>query len=442
MWLGVAGFAGALAVGVYLTARGGWPILAFAVLGGLAAIFYVAPPIRWAYRGLGETGHRACRTARGWCSAASTCTRAPGVRSTLCWRRCVPGFLIMALAVVNAIPDFHQDRLVGKRNLVVRRRPAARRVAVPRACRGGTRRCSGRRGRWACSPLRVASRRWRRCRCSSRAGATPSGRIETPRGSCRRSAASSAAIRRGRALHRRRSRCRAGRPWADHRIDRLGAPLFVVLADHARLRPLRACIAAPSRRPASACRTSSTPTRRCALADEIVRNDVPYVMLCGGEPLVSRISSDRRSARPRRHPAQDRNQRPALRRGRSPNGSRGCRSGRSRSASTATPRTSTSASAPAARSPRRTPPAAPSAPRACRWRSPSRRPGSTSTRPRRSSTARVRWAHSASTPGKLMRIGTAARLWDKLAPTAEQYAAFRAMLDGRRGSLERNGTLL
>jgi 1,4-dihydroxy-2-naphthoate octaprenyltransferase len=28
--------------------------------------------------------------------------------------------LIMSLAVVNAIPDFHQDRLVGKRNLVVR----------------------------------------------------------------------------------------------------------------------------------------------------------------------------------------------------------------------------------------------------------------------------------------------------------------------------------
>jgi 1,4-dihydroxy-2-naphthoate octaprenyltransferase len=26
----------------------------------------------------------------------------------------------MALAVANAIPDFHQDRLVGKRNLVVR----------------------------------------------------------------------------------------------------------------------------------------------------------------------------------------------------------------------------------------------------------------------------------------------------------------------------------
>ena len=36
------------------------------------------------------------------------------------WASLVPGCLIMALAVVNAIPDFHQDRLVGKRNLVVR----------------------------------------------------------------------------------------------------------------------------------------------------------------------------------------------------------------------------------------------------------------------------------------------------------------------------------
>jgi 1,4-dihydroxy-2-naphthoate octaprenyltransferase len=36
------------------------------------------------------------------------------------WASLVPGLLIMALAVVNAIPDYHQDRLVGKKNLVVR----------------------------------------------------------------------------------------------------------------------------------------------------------------------------------------------------------------------------------------------------------------------------------------------------------------------------------
>src|SRR6187397_662759 len=43
MWLGVAAFAGALAVGCYLARRDGWPILGFALLGGAAAIFYVAP---------------------------------------------------------------------------------------------------------------------------------------------------------------------------------------------------------------------------------------------------------------------------------------------------------------------------------------------------------------------------------------------------------------
>jgi MoaA/NifB/PqqE/SkfB family radical SAM enzyme len=38
--------------------------------------------------------------------------------------------------------------------------------------------------------------------------------------------------------------------------------------------------------------------------------------------------------------------------------------------------------------------------------------------------------------GKLMRIGTAARLWDKLEPTAEQYAAFRDVLDRQTAILE------
>lgn len=33
--------------------------------------------------------------------------------------------------------------------------------------------------------------------------------------------------------------------------------------------------------------------------------------------------------------------------------------------------------------------------------------------------------------GQLMRLGTAARLWDKLEPSKDQYAAFLAMLDGK-----------
>jgi 1,4-dihydroxy-2-naphthoate octaprenyltransferase len=118
MWLGVAAFAGALAVGCYLATRDGWPILGFALLGGAAAIFYVAPPIRWAYRGLGET---VIALSYGpWMVLGSLYLQAGAVSWGALWASLVPGLLIMALAVVNAIPDFHQDRLVGKRNLVVR----------------------------------------------------------------------------------------------------------------------------------------------------------------------------------------------------------------------------------------------------------------------------------------------------------------------------------
>jgi 1,4-dihydroxy-2-naphthoate polyprenyltransferase len=118
LWLGIAGFAGALAVGIYLTLRGGWPILLFAFLGGMAAIFYVAPPIRWAYRGLGEL---VIALSYGpWMVLGSVYLYTGLISWGALLASLVPGCLIMALAVVNAIPDYHQDRLVGKRNLVVR----------------------------------------------------------------------------------------------------------------------------------------------------------------------------------------------------------------------------------------------------------------------------------------------------------------------------------
>ncbi len=118
LWLGVAAFAIAFAVGIHLTLRGGWPILAFALLGGAAAIFYVAPPIRWAYRGLGEL---VIALSYGpWMVLGSLYLHTRTVSWQALFASLVPGCLIMALAVVNAIPDYHQDRLVGKRNLVVR----------------------------------------------------------------------------------------------------------------------------------------------------------------------------------------------------------------------------------------------------------------------------------------------------------------------------------
>ena len=117
-WIGTLAFAGALAVGVYLAWRLGWPILAFALLGGAAAVFYEAPPIRWSYRGLGEA---VIALSYGpWMVLGSLYLHTRALSWDALWASFVPGLLIMALAVANAIPDYHQDRLVGKRNLVVR----------------------------------------------------------------------------------------------------------------------------------------------------------------------------------------------------------------------------------------------------------------------------------------------------------------------------------
>jgi 1,4-dihydroxy-2-naphthoate octaprenyltransferase len=117
-WIGSAAFAGALAVGVYLALHVGWPILAFALAGGAAAIFYEAPPIRWSYRGLGEL--MIALSYGPWMVLGSLYLHTRSASWAAFAASLVPACFIMALAVVNAIPDFHQDRLVGKRNLVVR----------------------------------------------------------------------------------------------------------------------------------------------------------------------------------------------------------------------------------------------------------------------------------------------------------------------------------
>jgi len=116
--LGLAAFVGATLVGARLAAERGWPVVAYAGLGGLAAAFYVGPPVRWAYRGLGEA--MIALSYGPWMTLGSHWLQTgrwswPALAASF-----VPGLLIAALAIANEIPDFYQDRLVGKRNLVVR----------------------------------------------------------------------------------------------------------------------------------------------------------------------------------------------------------------------------------------------------------------------------------------------------------------------------------
>jgi 1,4-dihydroxy-2-naphthoate polyprenyltransferase len=87
-------------------------------LGFLAAYFYVGPPFKWAYRGLGEIvialSYGPLMVLGSHYLQARTIGIIPFYVSLLC------GLSVFCLAILNEIPDYYQDRLVGKRNLVVR----------------------------------------------------------------------------------------------------------------------------------------------------------------------------------------------------------------------------------------------------------------------------------------------------------------------------------
>jgi len=117
-------------IALYLSSLRGWPIFVFALLGAAAAAFYVGPPVRWAYRGAGETVIALSYGPIMICGAYYLQARSLDARPLLI--SLAPAFLIAALAVANELPDYHQDSLVGKRNLVVRlgREKAARLLAL------------------------------------------------------------------------------------------------------------------------------------------------------------------------------------------------------------------------------------------------------------------------------------------------------------------------
>ncbi len=116
--LGLLAFALAFFIGLYLACSAGWRILLFSFLGFLGAYFYVGPPFRWAYRGLGEIvialSYGPLMVLGSYYLQAKTIEIIPFCVSLFC------GLTIFCLAILNEIPDYYQDRLVGKKNLVVR----------------------------------------------------------------------------------------------------------------------------------------------------------------------------------------------------------------------------------------------------------------------------------------------------------------------------------
>ena len=116
--LGIFVFILAFFIGLYLAFKTGWPVLLFSFLGFLGAYFYVGPPIKWAYRGWGELviafSYGPLMILGSFYLQTKRINSLPFFAFSLC------GLALFCLALLNEIPDYYQDKLVGKKNLVVR----------------------------------------------------------------------------------------------------------------------------------------------------------------------------------------------------------------------------------------------------------------------------------------------------------------------------------
>jgi len=118
--LGLSGFAAA-ATAVSLTVLRCWPVAVFALCGEAIALSYLMPPVRLSHRGLGEAvialAYGPGPTLGGFYLQTGVLSYQAGVVSLL------PGLAMFAMALANEVPDYYGDRLVDKRNLIVRMGP-------------------------------------------------------------------------------------------------------------------------------------------------------------------------------------------------------------------------------------------------------------------------------------------------------------------------------
>jgi 1,4-dihydroxy-2-naphthoate octaprenyltransferase len=113
-----AAFAAAALIGLYLIARGGWPIALFGLLGLLAGYAYTGGPVPLGYRGLGDPLVFLFFGLFAVWGTYRVQTLGP---SHLALAAAVPiGLLATALIAVNNLRDIETDRSAGKRTLAVR----------------------------------------------------------------------------------------------------------------------------------------------------------------------------------------------------------------------------------------------------------------------------------------------------------------------------------
>lgn len=116
--VGIAAFSVALIVAILLTLKLGSTIIILSFLGFLAALFYLAPPLKLAYRGFGEI---VISLSYGpLMMLGSYYVQAQRMDVLPLFVSLIPALLLFGISILNQVPDYLQDRLVGKRNICVR----------------------------------------------------------------------------------------------------------------------------------------------------------------------------------------------------------------------------------------------------------------------------------------------------------------------------------
>ncbi|MCL5982417.1 MAG: prenyltransferase [Firmicutes bacterium] len=116
--VGMAAFFVALVVAIFLTLELGLPIIVLSLMGLFIALFYMAPPIKLAYRGFGEI--MISLSYGPLMMMGSYYVQVQRIDLLPFFVSVIPALLLFAISIMNEVPDYFQDRLAGKRNICVR----------------------------------------------------------------------------------------------------------------------------------------------------------------------------------------------------------------------------------------------------------------------------------------------------------------------------------
>jgi len=108
----------AIGIGVFLGIMRGVFVLLLLAIGFFCAFFYTAPPIKFGYRGVGETAQLFCFGPGIGLGAYYVQTQR--ISWEAFWGTLPFGIMLFSMITINEIPDYLEDRRAGKLNLVAR----------------------------------------------------------------------------------------------------------------------------------------------------------------------------------------------------------------------------------------------------------------------------------------------------------------------------------